>query len=67
MFIVCKSRSYRAFCKLNRYYRAVRALLDKPDDAFINFQRAALRRNDKATLLSERGTIVVRASTITEQ
>jgi len=37
---VCKSRLYRAFCKLNRYYRSVRAFLDKPDDAFINFQRA---------------------------
>lgn len=39
-----KSRSYRAFCKLNRHYRAIRALLDKADDAFINSQRAVLRR-----------------------
>lgn len=51
MFIVCKSRLCRTFCKLNRYYRAVRALLDKLDDAFINFQRAILWCSDKTTLL----------------
>lgn len=51
MFIICKSRLYRTFCKLNRYYRGVRAFLDKLDDAFINFQRAILRRNDKTALI----------------
>lgn len=50
MFIGCKSRLYRTFCKLNRYYRAVRALLDKPDDAFINFQRVLRGHVDKTFL-----------------
>lgn len=50
MFIICKSHLYRAFCKLNRYYRAICAFLDKLDDAFINFQQAILRRSDKTAL-----------------